>query len=213
MPSGVRNCSSRSAALRRPGLKPRMPSRASALFIRLPMRVRSLTKASRSRLGRLASSSARLGTATIVQWPRSPRSQPRKARCSSAASKRSVFARRCSRETAMLVAWITCASTPRARSQRASQKPSRPASKATAMRAIVRPAFAASSRQRCSSASNNALARFQLLGRTPLNTRNDRADQPARLAHLNHRNQRFGLSTKARKLLIDDPRFAKYRKL
>src|SRR5215471_4992575 len=32
--------------------------------------------------------------------------------------------------------WITCASTPRAASQRASQKPSRPASKASAIRVI-----------------------------------------------------------------------------
>jgi hypothetical protein len=39
-------------------------------------------------------------------------------------------------------------------SQRASQKPSRPASKATAMRSILRPAFSASSRQRLSSFSN-----------------------------------------------------------
>src|SRR6516165_1001426 len=38
-----------------------------------------------------------------------------------------VFARRCSRDTATLEGWITCASTPRASSQRASQKPSRPA--------------------------------------------------------------------------------------
>src|SRR5215469_14412295 len=42
--------------------------------------------------------------------------------------------RRCSRDTATLEGWITCASTPRAASQRASQKPSRPASKASAIR-------------------------------------------------------------------------------
>jgi hypothetical protein len=58
-----------------------------------------------------------------------------------------VFARRCSRDTAVLDAWIRWASMPRALSQRASQKPSRPASKATAMRSILRPAFSASSRQ------------------------------------------------------------------
>jgi hypothetical protein len=40
---------------------------------------------------------------------------------------------------------------PRALSQRASQKPSRPVSKATAMRVILCPAFAASARQRSSS--------------------------------------------------------------
>jgi hypothetical protein len=43
---------------------------------------------------------------------------------------------------------------PCARNQRASQKPSRPASKATATRAIVRPAPAASPCQRRSSWSN-----------------------------------------------------------
>jgi hypothetical protein len=48
------------------------------------------------------------------------------------------------------------ASMPRARSQRASQKPSRPASKATAMRVIVRPVLAASSRQRGSSRGSSS---------------------------------------------------------
>src|ERR1035437_3317903 len=43
---------------------------------------------------------------------------------------------------------------PHALSQRASQKPSRPASKATAIRSIRRPAFSASSRHRYSSFSN-----------------------------------------------------------
>jgi len=56
--------------------------------------------------------------------------------------------------TATLEGWITCASTPRAASQRASQKPSRPASKASAIRVILRPALIASSRQRCSRASS-----------------------------------------------------------
>ncbi len=56
--------------------------------------------------------------------------------------------------TATLVEWTMKASTPRARSQRASQKPSRPASKATAMRVIACPKFAASSRQRCSNRSS-----------------------------------------------------------
>src|SRR6516225_1628642 len=49
---------------------------------------------------------------------------------------------------------MTWASMSRALSQRASQKPSRPASKATAMRLIGYPAFAASSRHRCSNFSN-----------------------------------------------------------
>ena len=123
-PSGVCSVARRSAALRRVGLKLRMPSRARVPFIRLTMRVRSPTRRSRSRLGRLASSSAMVGTRAMVQWPRSPRSHPKNPRFSNSVSSRSVLARRCSRDTATLEAWITCASTPRALSQRANQKPS-----------------------------------------------------------------------------------------
>src|SRR5205085_963096 len=56
--------------------------------------------------------------------------------------------------TATLEGWITCASTPRALSQRANQKPSRPASKASAIRVIFLPALTASSRQRCNKPSS-----------------------------------------------------------
>ena len=118
----------RSDALRRCGLNPRIPRRASALFMRLVMSERSLTRFSRSRLGRLAASSSIVGITTIPQCPRSPRNQPRNTRINIAASRRSVFARLRSRDTATLAEWMTCASIPRAMSQRASQKPSRPAS-------------------------------------------------------------------------------------
>jgi hypothetical protein len=53
----------------------------------------------------------------------------------------------------------------RARSQRASQKPSRPASKATAMRMIVRPFWAASSRQHRALVVNPVLVRRPVPGR------------------------------------------------
>ena len=66
-PSGVRKPSRRSAALFSLGLKPRMPSRTNAAFIRLTIRLRSPTRLSRSRLGRLASSSFIVGIATILQ--------------------------------------------------------------------------------------------------------------------------------------------------
>src|SRR5207237_4087425 len=89
------------------GLKLRMPIRARVAFIRFTMRVRSPTRQSRSRFGRLASSSAIVGTRAMLQWPRSPRSHPKKARFSNSVSSRSVFARRCSRDTATLEAWIT----------------------------------------------------------------------------------------------------------
>ena len=72
VPSGVCTVARRSAALRRVGLKLRTPSRASVAFIRLTMRVRFPTRHSRSRFGRLASSSAIVGTRAMLQWPRSP---------------------------------------------------------------------------------------------------------------------------------------------
>ena len=188
-PSGVRSASRRSAAFRRVGLKPRMPRRARAPLIRFTMRVRSPTRLSRSRFGRRASSSSSVGTAAMLQWSGSPRSQPRKARLSSSVSSRSVLARRCSRETATLVGWMTWASTSRARSQRASQKPSRPASKATAMRLTVRPALAASSRQRCSSRSSASWSGSSFFSGWRAEARDDPGDEPARLAQLDDRDE------------------------
>src|SRR5437763_14428434 len=76
MPSGVCTVATRSAALRRAGLKLRIPSRAKVDFIRFTIRVRSPTRQSRSRLGRLASSSAIVGTRAMLQWPRSPTQPP-----------------------------------------------------------------------------------------------------------------------------------------
>jgi hypothetical protein len=99
------------AGPRRVGLKLRMPSRTKVPFIRFTMRVRSPTRHSRSRFGRLASSSAIVGTRAMLQWPRSPRSHPKNPRFSNSVSSRSVFARRCSRDTATLEGWMTCAST------------------------------------------------------------------------------------------------------
>src|SRR6266436_4882734 len=64
-PSGVRRPSRRSTAFFSFGLKPRMPSRTNAAFIRLTIRLCSPTRLSRSRLGRLASSSLIVGIATI----------------------------------------------------------------------------------------------------------------------------------------------------
>ena len=59
----------------------RIPSRARVALMRLMMVVCSPTSVSRSRWGRLASSSAEVGTATILQCSRSPAQlQPRNAR-------------------------------------------------------------------------------------------------------------------------------------
>ena len=143
----VRRNASSCGALRSSGLKPRTPSRARAAFMRLMMRVRSPTRVSRSRLGRLASSSSIVGIATIPQWPRSPRNHPRNTRISMAVSSRSVLARLCSRETATLLEWMTWVSIHGPVSHRASQNPSRPDSKARTVRVIALPAFVARSRQ------------------------------------------------------------------
>jgi hypothetical protein len=66
-PSAVRKHSRRSAAFFSLGLNPRMPSRTNVAFIRLMIRFCSPTRLSRSRLGRLASSSLIVGIATILQ--------------------------------------------------------------------------------------------------------------------------------------------------
>src|SRR5260370_1430800 len=105
---GVGRVSSFTVALRSLGLKLRTPNWIKADFMRLTTRVCSWTNPSRSRCGRLASSSSMVGTIATVQWPRSPRSQPRKPRFNIAVSSRSVLARRCSRDTATLVAWGFC---------------------------------------------------------------------------------------------------------
>lgn len=65
--SGVLSASKRSGAFNSSGLNPRMPSRMRAAFIRLMILVRSPTRFSRSRLGRFASSSSRVGIATLVE--------------------------------------------------------------------------------------------------------------------------------------------------
>ena len=56
---------------------------------------------------RARTADSRIGTRAMLQWPRSPRSHPKNPRFSNSVSSRSVFARRCSRDTATLEAWIT----------------------------------------------------------------------------------------------------------
>ena len=66
-PSGLINALRRSEALRKVGLKLRMPKRARHACIRLTMRVRWPTRFSRSRFGRRASSSASVGIIAMLQ--------------------------------------------------------------------------------------------------------------------------------------------------
>ena len=69
-------------------------------------------------------------------------------------SSRSVWPAGAPGETATLVGWTTWASMLRARSQRASQKPSRPASKAIPRRVMVHPARPPRPHQHCSKPSS-----------------------------------------------------------
>src|SRR5436190_13909770 len=181
MPSGVCTVARRSAALRRIGLKLRIPSRAKVDFIRFTIRVRSPTRLSRSRLGRLASSSAIVGTRAMLQWPRSPRSHPRNPRLSNSVSSRSVFARRCSRETG----GMDHVSLDATRLQPARQpKPvaagfegqRNPRDRAAGPDHLALPAM--------QQAKQPFWVRLQLLARLTLNPGKHAGDEPARLAHL-----------------------------
>ena len=125
----------------------------------------------------------------MLQWPRSPRSHPRNPRfsnrCPAGRFGPTMFPRY--RDTRGMDHVRLYAAR---RSQRASQKPSRPASKASAMRVIVRPALTASSRQRMQHGKQPFWVRLQLLAGLTLNAGNDTADRPARLAHLDDGNDR-----------------------
>ena len=125
------------------------------------------------------------------QWSRSPRSQPRKARFNSAVSSRSVLARRCSRETAMLLGWITWASmpVPPAASAPATSRLDRPRRPPRSDDRAARPS-SASSRQRCSSRNSSPSITVELLQRLAIDAGHDPGNQPTRLAHLDHRDQR-----------------------
>ncbi|HWO07909.1 MAG TPA: hypothetical protein VNN80_00475, partial [Polyangiaceae bacterium] len=89
----------------------------------------------------------------------------------------------------MLVGWMTWASTSRARSQRASQKPSRPASKATARRVMAHPAFRLVP-PAMQEAERGVLVGLELLERVALEAGHDPGDEPARAAQLDDGDQR-----------------------
>jgi hypothetical protein len=137
---------------------------------------------------RLASSSSIVGIATIPQCPRSPRNQPRNTRINIAASRRSVFARLRSRDTATLAEWIM-------RLDPASNEPARqpeavaasligqrdPADRPPSAHRLVPPPLDQSQQSR--------RIRLQLLQRLALDAGNSAAHKPARLAHLDDHHQ------------------------
>ena len=127
----------------------------------------------------------------MLQWPRSPRSQPRNARFSSSVSSRSVFARRCSRETAMLVG-VDHMRLDAARPQPPRQ-PEAVAAGLEGHRDADRSCGRPSPPPRASDAAATAASprsASSFFGRMALDPRNDPGDQPARLAHLNDGDQR-----------------------
>jgi hypothetical protein len=158
--------------------------------MRLTMRVRSATRHSRSRLGRLASSSAIVGTRTVLQWPRSPRSHPRNPRLSNSVSSRSVFARRCSRENCYTRGMDHVRLDP-ARLEPARQ----PEAVAAGFEGQRNPRDSAAGPDRLippamQHGKQPFWARLQLLARLTLNAGKRTANQPARLAHLDDGNDR-----------------------
>src|SRR5262245_5627504 len=186
VPSAVRRSSSFSATLRMVGRNVRMPKRVNIAFIWLIIRVCSVIRFWCSRFGRLASSSSIVGIATMLQWRFSPRSQPRKTRIRSSVSRRSVFARRCSRDTAMLVGWMTSAPTSLARSQRASQNPVAASLKGDDDTLDVAPSLAGFAAPTMQELQQHFLVGIELLKRLALDAGNERCNQPLRLAQLDH---------------------------
>src|ERR1700688_2241539 len=85
---------------------------------------------------------------------------------------------------------MTWTSMSRALSQRASQKPSRPASKATAIRLIMYPAFSASSLHRCNSFNNTLSSTASFFNGWRSTPGTMPANEPARQAHLDDGDQR-----------------------
>ena len=89
-------------ALRKVGLKLRMPKRIRHAFMRLTMRVRCLPGFHVRDSGAWRPPLRASESPTCCSDAGSPRSQPRNTRFNSSVSRRSVLARRCSRETATL---------------------------------------------------------------------------------------------------------------
>src|SRR5262249_21351447 len=136
----------------------------------------------------LASSSAIVGTRAMLQWPRSPRSHPKNPRLSSSVSSRSVFARRCSRDTATLEAWITVSL------DATRLKPARqPEAVAAGFEGQRNPRDGGAGPDRLippamQQGEQPFWARLQLFARLTLNAGNNAANKPARVAQLDHGN-------------------------
>src|SRR6201997_4060745 len=189
MPSGVCTLARRSAALRRVGLKLRMPSRVRVDFIRLTIRVRSPTRQSRSRLGRVASSSAIVGTrhAAMAPFSTQPPQEP---------AFQQLGVEPVSLRSAML---------PRDRDTRGMdhvclystrRKPARqPEAVAAGFEGQRNPRDRAAGPDRLippamQQAKQPFWARLELLARLTLNAGNHAGNQPARLAYLNYGDDR-----------------------
>ena len=189
-PSGVDRAARRSAALRKVGLKLRMPNRARVALIRLTMRVRSPTRHWRSRLGRLASSSASVGTRTMLQWPRSPRSHPENPRFSNSVSSPVGF------RPAMFPRYRDTRRMDHVRLYSSRLEPARqPEAVATGFEGNCNPRDIAAGPDglippAMQHGKQPFWARLELLTRLTLNAGKHTANQPARLAHLDDGNNR-----------------------
>ncbi len=174
-----------------------MPSRARVDLIRFTIRVRSPTRQSRSRFGRLASSSAIVGTRAMVQWPAlhaaTPRTRASATRCRAGrfslgdAPARPRGSRHGSREPRHHAPQASAPA--RSRRGRLRNLPlartggkRNPRDRAAGPDRLIPPAM--------QQAKQSFWARLQLLARLTLNAGKHAGNQPARLAQLDDGNDR-----------------------
>src|SRR6516165_1681691 len=121
----------------------------------------------------------------MLQWRVSPRNQPRKARIRSCVSRRSVFARRCSRDSAMLR--MDDVNLDIARPQPARKpEPVAASLKGDNDTLDVVPSLAGFSAPTMQELQQRFLVGVELLKGLAFDARNHRRNEPLRLAHLDH---------------------------
>ena len=125
----------------------------------------------------------------MLQWPRSPRSHPKNPRFSSSVSSRSVFARRCSRDTARLEADHVSLDATRSKPARQPEAVAaglegkrNPRDRAAGSDRLIPPAMQQSKQP--------FWVRLELFARLTLNAGKHAGNQPARVAQLDHGNDR-----------------------
>ena len=167
-----------------------MPSRASVLLIRLPMRVRSPTRFSGSRLGRLASSSSRLGDrrhAALFPLAAQPAEKGsfQQCRVEPIGLRPAMFTRNGNAVRLDHIGFDGVRPQPAGQPEAVAPRLERDRDPVDIAPDLLR--FATPAMQQL---EQSCFVRVQLLCRVALDSRNNAGDEPARLAHLDHCDQR-----------------------